>query len=147
MKRRNFLGFLGGAAVAGPGMAKAAAAKAVEDLALGGGIGMPASFGGGLGPGPSGFVGQSASGAISQIVRAQNMLEKIAGMTAAERTKRKQQMHVGALDPDLAAYRSMSIGARMDMQRERNLERYIAERRGMWEIFADGRDPYEDQPI
>jgi len=35
MKRRGFLAFMGGAAVAAPAMAKEAAAKVTEDLALG----------------------------------------------------------------------------------------------------------------
>lgn len=144
MKRRAFFGFAAGAAVAGPGMAKAAAAKVVEDLALGQGT---SALVGGLGYSGSVPFGGFAGAPIDGILRAQNMLSKIAGLSAAERAKKKRQMHVGALDPDLAAYRSLSIGARIDMQRERNLERLLSERKGMWEILAGGGDPYADDPL
>jgi hypothetical protein len=144
MKRRNFLGFLGGAAVAGPGMVKEAAAKVTSDLALGQGLSGLNYVGGS--PLPSyGVVAQS--GMIDQIIRAKTMLDKLAGMTAEQRAKHKARLHVGALDPDLASYHSLSIGARMDMQRERQLDRMINERRGMFEILATGGDPYQDDPL
>ncbi len=146
MKRRNFLGFLGGAAVAGPGMAKAAASKMAEDLALRHGSSMLGGFNN-LAPMGMGEVASGSGGSINAIVRANDMLRKIMGMTAAERAKHKARMHVGALDPDLANYRSLSIGARMDMQRERNLERHLNERRGMWERLSIGQNPYDDDPL
>lgn len=145
MKRRNFLGFLGGAAVAGPGMVKEAAAKATADLALGHGALGGLSYAGSA-PMPSyGIAAQS--GMIDQIIRAKTMLDKLAGMTAEQRARHKARLHVGALDPDLASYHSLSIGARMDMQRERQLDRLIKERRGMFEILATGGDPYQDEPL
>lgn len=143
VKRRAFFGFAAGAAVAGPQVAKAAAAKVAEDLALGSGANALLTSA----QQPLGYGGPISGGPIDQIMRANTMLEKIAGMTAAKRAEIKRRLHVGALDPDLAAYRSMSIGARIEMQRERQFERMVAERKGFFEVMATGADPYNDEPL
>jgi hypothetical protein len=139
MKRRNFLAFMGGAAVSAPALAKEAAAKVTEDLALGragflsGGIG-------GLAPEAGNFPAQ-----MNPIANAQRVLGIINGLTDEKRRQLKRQLYVSNLDADLASYRSMSIGARIEMQRERQLERHIQERKGIFSILADGGDPYADQ--
>lgn len=147
MKRRSFFGFAAGAAVAGPGLAKAAAAKVVQDLALGQGANALAGSGM-IGYPEPGYGLAAAQGPLDNILRAKSMLDKLTGMSAAKRAEIKRRLHVGALDPDLAGYHSLSIGTRIDMQRERNLEKMIAERRGVFERMAIGLDPYNsDDPI
>lgn len=145
MKRRGFLGVMAGAAVAGPGMAKQAAAKVAEELALGSGSSSLGLVGGqvygNMMPPPS------AVNSISEIARGKNMLDKLLGMSATQKAKLRSRMHVGRLDPDLANYRSMSIGFRMEMQRDRNLERQLSDRKTMWQRLADGLNPYEDEPL
>lgn len=141
MKRRGFFGFAAGAAVAGPSMAKQAISSAVNELAalqIGGGAVPPAGY-----ALSSQAVGQGGLiGSINQIGRAQDALARIAGLTKAQRAKYKAQTYVSSLDPDIASYRSISLAAKIDWQKERNLDANINGRKSWWEKIASGFDPY-----
>ena len=136
MKRRGFLGFAAGAAVAGPGMAKQAIEKAAIELAD---LQIPGNYPGA----PIGLALQSGIGStIDSAVRAQDILAQIAGMTPFLRAKYKGRTPVNALDPDIASYRSIALHAKIDWQKERNLDSILRERKGWWEKVAAGLDPY-----
>jgi hypothetical protein len=131
MRRRGFLGFMGGAAVAGPSMAKQALAQSVGDLSLGG-IGM--SYGGLGVPLPASMGARS----ISSASWAASNLAKLVGRSAAQHAFHRKRIQPVALDPDLASYRSMSLGARISMQRDRDYERSIEQERGYLEATIAG---------
>ncbi len=120
MKRRGFLGFLAGGAVAGPGMAKQAAAATLADLnvaALAGGIaGEDSYYGGSTGAIKS---GRSSSG------WAKVELAKLLTRTSEQHAHFKRRLRVHTLDPDLASYRSIALHQKIAMQRERNYARNL----------------------
>ncbi len=147
MKRRGFFAFAGGAAVAGPGMVKEAAAKAAQEMALGGRMLAGGSNIVGSAGAPIGYAQASASGLIDRVLHGNNMLAKIVGMTAAQRAKFKRDQPIYAIDPDIAGYRSISLSAKLDWQRERQLERAINERKSIWQRMAEGLEPYEENPL
>ncbi len=139
MKRRGFFGFAAGAAVAGPGMVKQAAEQiGLDALRIGGGesnlIGMTGS----------GYGLQTADKAYDAISEAKGMLAKFVGITAAQRARAKRETHIGSLDPDLASYRSFSLSAKIEMQRERNVEARIHQSKSMWQRMADGISGEDD---
>lgn len=131
MKRRGFLGFLGGAAVAGPGMVKTAAAHGMESLSLGqvaGGF----STGYGL-EGPAFATAAMDVADVSPLDAghwAQRELAEFLGMTAKDLVERRRATHVSVLDPDLAVMRSLSLTTKIRMQRDRQFERGLEEQRG-----------------
>ena len=124
MKRRGFLGFIGGAAVAGPGMAKAAATQGMEAMSLGNSAG--------LGLVSTGIGYQTDAGPISPYPDelhpsdpkhwAQRQLADFMGRSAEELRELRLDTHVSALDPDLAVNRSFSLQTKVRMQRDRNFE-------------------------
>jgi hypothetical protein len=117
MKRRGFLGFLGGAAVAGPSMAKQAVAG-VEAMALPSlAVDAPtASWGGSL-------AGIPINGGDNHGDWLKEQIAEVIGITAAERQERIAGMHVSHLDPDLALNRSMALWVKIREQKRRNYER------------------------
>lgn len=118
MKRRGFLGFLGGAAVAGPSMAKQAVAATIADLNVAGLVGgIPTPDWGA----PTGTM-QGSYDHSWQIAR----LAKLALRTAAQHEWHRRRTGVHALDPDLAGYRSFALHFKIGMQRDRNYERSLA---------------------
>lgn len=120
MKRRGFLGFLGAAAVAGPGMAKAAAAQGMEAMSIGPtlssmGIAINAPFG-----------GDSIKGLQDEydpIAWAKRDLARFFGKSAERLLTERLQTNVAYLDPDIAGMRSLSLTTKVRMQRDRNFER------------------------
>lgn len=125
MKRRGFLGFLGGAVAAGPAMAKQAATVGMEAMSLAGvnaaaaGSEIEASFAWATAPG-------NPIAPISPLDPKhwiQQELRELVGMTAEERERRRRCTRVHGLDPDLAANRSFSLAAKVRLQRDRNFER------------------------
>lgn len=139
MKRRGFLAALAAAPIVGPAVAKQAADKAVAELAgvnLGGLGGVSGALGG-LVPPPS-YAPQH------DLMRAASLLRSIAGLTAEQRRKARRNVWVQSLDPDLASYRSMSLSFRMEMQRDRNLQYRIENRRGWLERTLAGENPNDD---
>lgn len=130
MKRRGFLGLLGGAAVAGPGMAKQAVAAGLGDLMLPG-VGSGAlAFGMGA---PPMAASQSAGGNW-----AVGRLSKLVLRTAAQHEFHMKRQYVSSLDPDLAVNRSMALHMKVRLQREREYWRNIEGERGWLEAQIAG---------
>lgn len=120
MKRRGFLSFLGGAAVAGPAMAKQAVvgieAMALPTIPMHGPIG---DLVGGIGgPYASGDEYDHAKWLRSRIA-------EVTGISDSQRRERMKDVIVTSLDPDLAANRSFSLAAKIDMQKRRNVDRQL----------------------
>lgn len=126
MKRRGFLGLMGGAVVAGPGMAKQAAASVgLESMAL---PSVPLSFDG-PDPGYFGSTGQS----IDEYDHGEYLKKEIArivGLSAEERRERISMQNISVIDPDLAANRSFSLAFKVQEQKRRNFERSLAREHG-----------------
>lgn len=114
--RRGFLGFLAGAAVAGPGVVKQTAAATMADLQLNGIAGTLAFDG----------IGHVDGGGEHWAARE---LAKLVGRSAAQHAFHKRRMSVHALDPDLVGYRSFSLAAKINIQRERNYANSLEDNR------------------
>lgn len=144
MKRRNFLGFLGGAAVAGPGMAKEIATKAAAELSVGG---MLSGIGAGSINAPQAAFGSFESQSLLQ--RAASSMTFLRSITRDQKTELRRRFgDVHRLDADLASYHSMSMAARIDMQRERNVDAYLNTRKAWWQGVLDrGDDDYTTDPL
>lgn len=108
MKRRSFLGLLGGAAASGPKVA----AESMRDLEIPGvafsdeNNGIPAVL----------HSPQEKSWARKQ-------LKKLVSRTDEERERKRRRTTVYNLDPDIHALRSVSIGRKMAMQRDINFRK------------------------
>lgn len=122
MKRRGFFGLMGGAVVAGPSMAKAAATQGLEALQLGpvGGMPFPPSAGYTTGAYPENSDGPSP---LDPEHWMQRELSDFLGVSARELAERRLETHVHALDPDLAVMRSLSLDAKIRIQRDRQFTR------------------------
>lgn len=117
MKRRGFLGLIGGAAVAGPSMAKQAVASvgldAMELPSMGSIGGVGSHYESQLPPNPNG------ENHHDWLVSA---LKSVTGMSDQERRERISSQHVTHLDPDLAVNRSFSLSFKIHEQKRRNFE-------------------------
>lgn len=129
MKRRGFLGFLGGAAVAGPSMAKQAVT--MSDTLLGSVSGASPLVGGGFGVVSSGSFPPDQSNFALQ-------LASLLGRTAAQHREFMARQHVTALDPDISEYRAIRLQAKISMQRERDYWRGIANEKSWLQRAAEG---------
>lgn len=125
MKRRGFLGLMGGAAVAGPSMAKQAVASVGLDA-----MSLPSmgSIGGDkwnanyepLNPYNSQLpINQDGDSVHDWLV---SSLKSITGMSDQERRERIASQYVTHLDADLAVNRSFSLSFKIQEQRRRNFE-------------------------
>lgn len=129
MKRRGFLGFLGGAAVAGPSMVKQAAAASMADLSLVN-MGLAAApIGNGV-PLPGGGSTDWAAGSLAKLV----------GRSAAEHMRRRKTVHVQGLHPDIAALRSTSLAFKVRKQQERDYWLGLENERSWLERVIAGED-------
>jgi len=137
MRRRGFLGFMGGAAVAGPSALK----QAAENM-----VGLSRSAA--LSPGVGGFGAPAPAqpgdaNALTGLLREHKLLGMIRNLTADQRNELRRRTWVDRLDPDLASYASFSLSAKIAMQRERNVDARLAHRKGWLErVIAVGS--YED---
>jgi hypothetical protein len=127
MERRGFLGFLGGAAVAGPSMAKQAVASGLEAMQVDGGQHPIA----GVGPWSSGRslvdnIGYEELSPVDADHWLQEELREFLGMSEEDKKRRRSEQHVHALDPDLVANRSFSLTAKLAIQRDRDFSRSMA---------------------
>lgn len=129
MKRRGFLGFLGGAAVAGPSMAKQAVSAGLNDLSLGGAAGSLSS---------GNWAGYSVVSGSGPNQWASNEMAKLLGRTAAQHAFHKRQISIHALDPDLAGYRSFALHEKIRLQREREYRRSLESSRSIFEAHIAG---------
>lgn len=126
MKRRAFLGFLGGAAVAGPQVAKSAADMTMADLRL---PGIAGNAMGSLG-------GPVASGPDTGWARSQ--LAKLVGLSAKEREGRKMRYWADGLSPDVAVLRSVALPRKIAMSKERQFEASLRNEKGYLEGIIAG---------
>lgn len=137
MKRRNFLGLIGGAAVAGPSMAKQAVASGLEAAQVAGGFGNTAI---GM-AGSQVYSGSPIADGISAYNHGDWLRERIkelTGMSKAERRDRMAGMYVTTLDPDLAVNRSFSLSRKVIIQKERDFDRQLEQnKRSLKRELAD----------
>jgi hypothetical protein len=129
MKRRGVLGLLGGAAVAGPSMAKQAVATGLEAMQVGGGMdatatGSPWATGRSLGV----DIGYEPPSPMDADHWLQVELREFLGMSDEEKKRLRSELHVHALDPDLVANRSFSLSAKLRIQRDRDFARSMVNR-------------------
>lgn len=129
MKRRGFLAFLGGGAIAGPSMVKAAAAQTVADLSLPG-VAL------GLGPQPP-YGGAVAVSELSWLDRNKRDLAMLLGRSMEWHKAEMRKTHVSALDPDLAAMRAPSLSWKMRVQQERNYWREVEGRKSWFQSIIE----------
>lgn len=129
--------------MAGPGMVKDAAASIAQDMAL--------SKGGMLAAVPDSFIPGASSSSLTNplaaITRAADMLSKTRALTREDLSRKKRNIAVYALDADIATYRSISLQAKIDWQRDRELARIIENRKHQWSKMLLGIDPYNDDPL
>ena len=131
MKRRSFLGFLGGAAVAGPSMAKQAVAATLSDMSVAG------LSGGLLQQGLAQPVGGYAS-SVGHLEWAATQLAKLGMRTAEQHAFHVRRQSVSTLDPDLASYRSMALHQKISIQRQRDYWRSLEHERGYLQATIAG---------
>ena len=112
MKRRAFLGFLGGAAVAGPSVAKTAAQMTVADLSVGSHGAQFASGYAVTGGNPS-----------SQSSWAKEALKKMAGKSAQQIAYERRKYQIGHLDSGVASLRSVALRHKIQMTKNIAYER------------------------
>jgi len=114
MKRRAFLGFLGGVAVAGPQAAKSAAEMTMADLNLPG-IGL---LGGSGGYGALASAGDSSVRSYNHVDWAKSSLKMLTGLKTPEIERKKLEYHVHQLDPNIAALRSVALVSKIRVSRD-----------------------------
>lgn len=114
MKRRGFFGLMAGAAVAGPSMVKEAVASTTADLRIPG-VGLQTIYDG-MSGGPIGSADGGSMWAVKE-------LAKLTTMGAEALARKRRSTGVDMLDPDLAVMRSLSLTAKMSLQRDRNFAR------------------------
>jgi hypothetical protein len=134
MKRRGFLGGMVGAAVAGPSLASQAAqnigsqflsSQAAQGQVLGKAYGLT-----------SGLAGAALTHQAPEDYGV-TMLARIAGMTPAQRAKIKARTYIERLDPDIESYKSISMSAKIDWQKERNVDARINNQKSAFERLVN----------
>lgn len=147
MKRRGFLGFMGGAAVAGPQMARAAAEEAAKQLAGVGTIGLESAVGSQWEVGVENAATSYRLGTFDRIAKLKDKIDLLTTSWDDRMSRALREVSVNHLDPDLAVNRSMSLSAKMAIQKKRNAlrsletERYwLTERLGR---LMRGEDEYQ----
>lgn len=136
MKRRTFFGFMGGAAVAGPSMAKQAVTASLSDL----GVGLSNPFGPSVPPSGGYEVAQSG-GEVEYATRRLGIFRRLVG-SREWLARRKREFQPYALDPDLARYRSFSLAAKIHIQRERDFKRWLDREANWLERRIAGEEDY-----
>lgn len=131
MNRRGFLGLLG----ATPFAAKKAAAEAVSSLVgISGPMAIPS---GGDVPASLGSL-SSSRGGPDDVEWATKQLSRFLNPKNLERMRKN--IVVTRLDPDLASMQSMSLSARMAIQKERRLQETIDSERSWLERMIEGEE-------
>lgn len=124
MKRRKFLGLLGGGVVAGPQAVKSAAEMSMVDLRT---------------QGIGAFAGATtAMPEAAQKTWASERLKRLAGITAPEREYRIRNIDVHSLPEDIAVLRSVSIGTKIRMSRPVIYERSDRQERNWLDGIVKG---------
>lgn len=132
MKRRNFLGFLGGAAVAAPAMAQSAA-QSLTTAGLPEGINTSLlNYAAG-----SSYPGNAPSGP-DRAADALKALTRLGMRTQDQHAFYRREVHVGGLDADLATFKSFSLSAKISIQRDRNYERELEHKKQTLQAVLSG---------
>jgi hypothetical protein len=118
MKRRGFLGFMGGAVAAGPGMAKQAMVQ-IGDLS----IPMSGGIARGFNTDPNEAPTYSGGDDGWQMERWSTFQKFL--LSPEKLWKRRLDTHVNFLDPDIAQMRSISMVSKIRMQRDRNFSQWL----------------------
>lgn len=129
MRRRGFLGFLGGAAVAGPSMAKQAIASGLEGMHVNGLGTMLVEKGANFGMGYASATGDPVDGRYDPLEWPKRELADFLGRSASDLLRERLETHVGQLDPDIACMQSIALQAKIRMQRDRTFERNRTQQR------------------
>lgn len=119
MKRRGFLGFLGGAAAAGPAMAKTAIAEMPKGML--GGIGnMPVGSYGGYGSPMAQAAGSESDWRLSEIANLKRIISGDLNDEEKEQRRREQMYTMEAIiDQNIAVLVSVSGPKKLAMRRDR----------------------------
>jgi hypothetical protein len=133
MKRRGVLGFLGGAAVAGPSMAQQAIASGLEGLQIGTFSGLEKGIGGAAYASGLASSGPFEDANYDPAGWAKRDLAEFLGRSAADLARERLDTGVDRLDPDLACMQSIALQAKLRIQRDRNFERNRAQHRNWLE--------------
>lgn len=125
LARRRLLSLLGMAPVAGPAMARQAMEAMTAELA---GVSVAGSGSDVMLPSGARETPVSGSGAIFDQRKALRAVLQTPKLRAEyESMMYERRRHVGRLDFDIANKRSFSLAAKITFQRQRNVEREIAE--------------------
>ena len=128
MKRRAFLGFLGGAAVAGPAAAKSAGEMALSDLTLG----SAAQYANAVSATTAGlYPGNDRSWEKEQ-------LKRLVGKTAEQASYERQRHMISALDPCVGTLRSVALHRKIEMSRILSYDREQRKERTWLEACISG---------
>ncbi len=127
MKRRAFLGFLGGAAASGPALAKSAASASLADLSI------PNALSGGVG-----FVSNATASMMDDTGWAKDRLTHILGKTATQIAFERRRHHIGALDPNIGALRSVSLQSKIEWSRSLSYDRNAREEKSYFQAVVEG---------
>lgn len=111
MKRRSFLGFLGGAVVGGPKVAQSAADKLSGiGLGLGNAHGMEvASYSGYAIP---------PDAPLDATTFAKSALKTLLGKSEEQIAEERRRIYISNIDPDIACLRSMTLTSKIRLQRK-----------------------------
>ena len=135
MKRRGFLGFLGGAVAAGPSAAKAAIDTTLADAGY---VGQGLSAAACNTPAP--YEGMSKLGRkLVQWVRSEGVPE----WKKRHIERNADHWRASGIDPDLACLKSVSPGYKAREQRRRNIERETERCLAMLDVEIQQRDFHE----
>lgn len=110
MKRRAFLGAIGGAAVAGPSVAKEAVSKASLAVAPSGGYGL------------TGYP-DSVGEPLDAVSWAKERLKALMGRSIKEEERARRTQYIHELEPDVAALRSVNMRTRISMSKRMAYDR------------------------
>ncbi len=95
--------------------------------------------------GSYGLIGQPQS-LLQRAASSMNLLRSMTRDQKAELRRRFGDVH--RLDADLASYHSMSMGSRISIQRDRNVEAYLNSRKAWWEgVMVRGDEEYGNDPL
>lgn len=128
LSRRGLFGAIAGAAVAGPSVAQHAINSMTLDSSMAG-LAIPSS------PYSEGYGG--IGGVIAEKLKDErtyyvDRLARMVGMTVGDHRDSMADIHISAIEPDLASMRSISLDSKIRIQRERTYWRQF--NREKWEL-------------
>lgn len=133
MIRRSFLGFLGGAVTAGPRAVASAAAPIANMAKLS--LGDVSDYASDLHGAQKEVGGPSQGDSIGYAMR---RLKEMTGLSAEAAAREQREFYIGALHPDVAGLRSVSIGTKLKMTRRMAYEQSVRNRKTYFQGIIDG---------